>query len=228
MGRASLAAKMISCATARPSRTSCASVASLRHTPSPRQRALPPGLRTSPISCHSSPRSKRCAAIGVRQLPSSFSRKARSAIAAARLGSWESVRRTSRSSVSASSRVTTPMMPCPAAGSMSSSGTGVATSERPSRVRPAMARKVASARPSSSLRMRVATLPRKVTTCRSGRRARACASRRRDAVPSFAPSGRSRIDFAAWERKPSRGSSRSGKAAKICPAGNTDGTSFRL
>ena len=67
-----------------------------------------------------------------------------------------------------------PIAPCPTAGrNSSSSNTVAAASARPSRFNPASASSVASAAPSSSLRSRVSTLPRRSTTFRSGRMRRA-------------------------------------------------------
>ena len=98
------------------------------------------------------------------------------------------------------------------AGSISSGGTGVRATSRPRRLSPAMARKVAAACPSASLRSRVCTLPRNSTTARSGRRWRSCARRRRLEVPTTAPAGRSARPPGPSVTKASRTSSR-GKQA---------------
>ena len=82
-------------------------------------------------------------------------------------------------------RCSMPMVPCATAGSISSGSIGVrATASSPSRLSPAIARKVAAATPASSLLSRVSTLPRNSTTPRSGRRCRTCARRRRLEVPT--------------------------------------------
>ena len=74
-------------------------------------------------------------------------------------------------------------------------------------------------RPSSSLRSRVCTLPRNITTLRSGRMRRISACRRSDDEPTVAPCGRSAIDFAALPIKASRASSRGRKAESSSPSG---------
>ncbi len=84
-----------------------------------------------------------------------------------------------------------------------------ATPAIPSRVSPAMARKVAWATPSSSLRIRVCTLPRTSTSCRSGRRSASCARRRKLDDPNTAPCGSAAIPANPGETNPSRTSARS-------------------
>ena len=116
------------------------------------------------------------------------------------------------------SRASMAMMPCPTAGMNSSaSSVSVAASARPSRLRPASASSVASTSPASSLRSRVSTLPRNDTTLRSGRSRFTSACRRSEAVPTTAPAGSSRSDFALRLMKTSRGSSRGSTAAMIRP-----------
>ena len=100
------------------------------------------------------------------------------------------------------------------------------TSDRPSRFRPETASRMASKSPSAARRRRVSTLPRSISTFRSGRRARAWAWRRRLAVPSRAPVGRSSNRSKSRLMKASRGSSRSGMAAMTRPSGCSAGTSF--
>ena len=76
----------------------------------------------------------------------------------------------SRAYACRSTRASMPIAPCPIAGGNASSGRmAVATSSRPSRLRPASASKVASTSPASSLRNRDCTLPRNTSTRRSGR-----------------------------------------------------------
>ena len=65
----------------------------------------------------------------------------------------------------------------------------VAACASSSRFKPAIASRVASTAPSLSLRRRVSTLPRKVTTSRSGRRRLTWACRRSEALPTAAPLG---------------------------------------
>ena len=72
----------------------------------------------------------------------------------------------------------------------------------------------------------VCTLPRNITTSRSGRMRRISAWRRSDDEPTLAPCGRSMIAFAALPIKASRASSRGRKAESSSPSGNTVGMSF--
>ena len=91
---------------------------------------------------------------------------------------------------------------------------------------PAIARKVAAAAPSASLRSRVCTLPRNSTTARSGRRWRSCARRRRLEVPTTAPAGRSARPPGPSVTKASRTSSRGRRQVMARPSGCSEGMSF--
>src|SRR5688500_11729560 len=82
------------------------------------------------------------------------------------------------------------MAPWPTAGSMTSGGRITAPAGISARrLRPASASRVASTSPASSLASRVPTLPLRLTTRRSGRRARSWAWRRNEALPITAPGG---------------------------------------
>ena len=95
---------------------------------------------------------------------------------------------------------------------------GVPSSPRPSRSRPAPdASTIASKSPSASRLRRVSTLPRRSRTSRSGRRASSAARRRRLAVPTTAPSASSSSDSAP--QSASRASARSGHAHDREPVG---------
>ena len=119
------------------------------------------------------------------------------------------------------------MAPWATAGSISSTGTGArATSTIPSRRSPAIARNVAAATPSWSLRIRVCTLPRNSTTRRSGRRAISCARRRSDDVPTEVPAGRSASPPSPSVTNASRTSSRGRKQSITRPRGWSVGMSF--
>jgi len=87
-----------------------------------------------------------------------------------------------------------PGRPGPEAGGASTGSSSIfGRSPRPRRFRPASARRMASASPARSLASRVSTLPRSMTTSRSGRRCRDWAWRRRLAVPR-ARAARQRIE----------------------------------
>ena len=119
------------------------------------------------------------------------------------------------------------IVPCPGAGSHSSlSRMPAARSARPSRVSPASASMVASASPAASFFSRVSTLPRMGTILRSGLRRSASAARLSEAVPTAAPSGRSRRWPATGDRKASRTSARLRQAAMTMPSGSAVGRSL--
>mmetsp|Transcript_23448 Transcript_23448/g.56618 ORF Transcript_23448/g.56618 Transcript_23448/m.56618 type:complete len:200 (+) Transcript_23448:106-705(+) len=102
-------------------------------------------------------------AMGVLQFPSSASKNARSQFTQTCVSMQFSVSIYFRLR-SSSLRHWMPIAPCATAGSISShSSTAVAQSCISMRFNPAMARSVASTTPSSSLRRRVWTLPRKLT-----------------------------------------------------------------
>ncbi len=116
-------------------------------------------------------------------------------------------------------RASMQMAPWPGAGGNSSSGiNSVMTCASPSRFSPALASSVPSTWPSSSLRKRVCTLPRKVITFRSGRMRRIRACRRKDDDPTVAPCGSSLMVRTERPMKASRGSSRGRKARRSSPS----------
>lgn len=94
------------------------------------------------------------------------------------------------------------------------------------RFSPASAKNVASASPASSFANRVSTLPRNTETFKSRRANNTCACRRKLAVPTVAPAGKSANVFAFKLTNASRGSSRSGTQASVIPSGNRVGRSF--
>ena len=111
---------------------------------------------------------RACAPMAVLQEPSSAVSAPRSAATAMTLGRWMSA--ASQGASASSARTSMASAPCPGAGGCSTgSRMAVARWARPSRFRPASARMMASASPASSLARRVSTLPRKLTSCRSGR-----------------------------------------------------------
>ena len=75
----------------------------------------------------------------------------------------------------------------PPAASPRAAGPSRRSGASPRRFRPACASSVASTSPAASLRSRVPTLPRRLTTRRSGRRASSWAWRRSEALPTSAP-----------------------------------------
>mmetsp|Transcript_26650 Transcript_26650/g.74499 ORF Transcript_26650/g.74499 Transcript_26650/m.74499 type:complete len:278 (+) Transcript_26650:37-870(+) len=158
-------------------------------------------------------------AMGVRHEPSSAARKARSHTTARRVSSWL---RPARNSCMASSpsRQAMPMAPWATAGSISSNdSTDVILSVRSSRRRPAYASSVQSTSPSCSLRSRLCTLPRKLTTLRCGNLASSWAWRRSEADPTTAPSGSSERDCTSRAMKASLTSSRSRLQGRMVPGG---------
>ncbi len=191
---------------------------------SPRMITVPSRFATSPRSRTSPPFTSACPAMGTWQPPCSVRRNPRSA------SIWMRVVRSSsgarRRNVSGSSlRASMASAPCATAGSISSvEKTWTTLSASPSRFSPAWASTTAS-KPSSIFRSRVATLPRMVSIFRLGRSACSWAERRRLAVPTFAPRGRSSRRL-PWETSASRGSSRTGTAAMTSPSGSTAGRSF--
>ena len=206
---------------------------------SSRWQALPSG-RATRASRRSPPAPSGTArpAIGVRHEPSSAASSARSQATAAAVGGSTSGC-SSAATASSPTRHSMPSAPWPTAGSISSgASTVIAAVSCPRRLRPASASSVASAAPSASLRSRVPTLPRMGTTVTSGRRARSCARRRSDPVPTRAPAGRpARPPAASSGPSPcpspalrristSRGSSRAGVQAISRPSGSQVGTSF--
>mmetsp|Transcript_7293 Transcript_7293/g.24824 ORF Transcript_7293/g.24824 Transcript_7293/m.24824 type:complete len:230 (-) Transcript_7293:145-834(-) len=164
--------------------------------------------------------------MGVLQLPSRAVRKARSQSTATLVGWWQSAVMYLRDR-SSSSRHWMPMAPWATAGSISSiSMMEVRCWVMSMRLRPARARSVASTTPSLSLRRRVWTLPRKLTTLRVGFFARIWDCRRREALPMTEPSGRSWMDLPLVEMNTSRVSSRSRLHGSTVPSGIQVGTSF--
>ncbi len=114
-------------------------------------------------------RCRACPAIGDWQLPCSRSANARSASQHCHASASFSARTSSMLRAS-SARHSMPMMPWPTAGTnCSRSNVCVMRSSRPRRISPAAASMIASYCSSSSLRSRVSTLPRSVSSCRSGR-----------------------------------------------------------
>mmetsp|Transcript_2390 Transcript_2390/g.5409 ORF Transcript_2390/g.5409 Transcript_2390/m.5409 type:complete len:260 (+) Transcript_2390:319-1098(+) len=164
--------------------------------------------------------------MGVRHEPSSAARNARSHVTPIRVSSWLSS--ASRLSADVSPvRTVIPMAPCAMAGSISSMlRIAVAWSSMPRRFSPARARSVASTCPSSSLRMRLCTLPRKLTTFNVLFCARSWHWRRRDAEPIVAPSASSATLVALLEMRTSRTSSRGSMQGNSIPSGRYVGTSF--
>mmetsp|Transcript_7621 Transcript_7621/g.31537 ORF Transcript_7621/g.31537 Transcript_7621/m.31537 type:complete len:286 (-) Transcript_7621:46-903(-) len=164
--------------------------------------------------------------MGVLQLPSRTSRKARSHATAWKVSWW--LRAVAYLSArSSSSRHWSPMAPCATAGSISSiERIAVASSSMSMRLSPAKARSVASTTPSSSLRSRVWTLPRKLTHLSVGFLARIWAWRRSEALPMTEPSGSSASDLALGEMNTSRVSSRSSVHGNTVDPGSHVGTSF--
>ena len=147
-------------------------------------------------------------AIGVSHEPSSPAKKARSAISNSAVGKcWTaSSKALHRGS---SSRCSMPIAPCATAGNIFSGATGMAgMSAMPNRFKPAIARKVQPATPACSFLSRVCTLPRNSTTCRSGRRNKTCALRRKLEVPTIAPEAISSKSFTVGQISASRTSSR--------------------
>ena len=167
----------------------------------------------------------RVRADGHLEPPPSVASTARSAVTAILEASWP--RRAAILCASPpSSRVSTASAPCPTAGHMTSgSSTSVMRFSHPSRRSPAAARTMASYSFSSSLRRRVSRFPRMSRISRSGRAARSCAARRKELVPTRAPLVNS---ASLAPTSASRGSSRSGMAAKVNPGGRSVGMSFKL
>mmetsp|Transcript_10996 Transcript_10996/g.37882 ORF Transcript_10996/g.37882 Transcript_10996/m.37882 type:complete len:285 (+) Transcript_10996:122-976(+) len=179
-----------------------------------------PSKRSSPSTMRAWP------AMGVLQLPSRAARKARSQETQVKVSSWLSAAMYFSARAS-SSRHWMPMAPWATAGSISShSRTAVTSSAMSMRLRPAYARSVASTTPSSSLRSRVCTLPRKLTHLSVGLMARICDCLRSDAEPMTEPSLRSLRLLAVGEMKTSRVSSRSSMHGSTVFAGSHVGTSF--
>ena len=168
---------------------------------------------------------KACAPSGTLQPPPSASRKARSASIARAVGAWSSGATASRTAASPS-RHSSAIAPCPGAGTnCRGSRASVTSAARPSRVRPAIASRIASKRPSRSRLMRVSTFPRRSMRTTSARAARTSAWRRRLVVPTLAPAGSS-ASRGPEERRASRGSARSRIAHSERPPGSTVGTSL--
>src|SRR5690606_15294904 len=125
------------------------------------------------------------------------------------------------------SRISMAMAPCAAAGSQSgATSRSRMRASKPRRCKPAAARMMASKSPLSSLASRVFTLPRRSSSSRSGRRARSCAWRRSDEVPTRAPCGSSSKRATWLETKASKGSARSRMAPMAKPDSSSIGTSF--
>mmetsp|Transcript_25018 Transcript_25018/g.64580 ORF Transcript_25018/g.64580 Transcript_25018/m.64580 type:complete len:314 (-) Transcript_25018:105-1046(-) len=188
--------------------------------------SVPSGLATSPRKISSPSTMRAWPAIGVLQLPSRADRNARSQSTAILVGLWHSALMYF-SERSSSSRHWMPIAPCATAGSISShSMMEVRCSSMSIRFRPAYASSVASTTPSFSLRKRVCTLPRKLTTFSVGFLARICDCLLSEALPITEPSGRSAIDLAFGEMNTSRVSSRSRLHGSTVPSGIQVGTSF--
>mmetsp|Transcript_6139 Transcript_6139/g.12734 ORF Transcript_6139/g.12734 Transcript_6139/m.12734 type:complete len:247 (+) Transcript_6139:246-986(+) len=169
-----------------------------------------------------------CPAMGVLQFPSSAARNARSQSTQAFVSGWLSASMYFRDR-SSSDLHWMPMAPWATAGSISSqSRTLVAHPSMSILLRPAMARRVASTTPSSSLRRRVWTLPLKFTHLKVGFLAMSCAWRRREAVPMTALSGRSAMDLTdpSPAMNASLVSSRGRLQGRTVPSGSHVGTSF--
>ena len=146
------------------------------------------------------------------------------------------MRARSASVAESSARAVMPTIPWQAAGSMASgSSTTCARSAIPSRFKPASASSEQVKSPAATRPSRVCTLPRMISTRRSGRRCSNCACRRTEAVPTKAPCGKTASGSSA-EPSPhpaprisaSRGSSRSSTQASTMPGGNSVSRSLRL
>mmetsp|Transcript_44884 Transcript_44884/g.111246 ORF Transcript_44884/g.111246 Transcript_44884/m.111246 type:complete len:286 (+) Transcript_44884:270-1127(+) len=180
----------------------------------------------SPRSTSSSPSMRAWPAIGVLQLPSSVRRKERSQSTAILVMWWLRPARYF-SERSSSERHWMPMAPCATAGSISShSMIEVRCCVMSMRLRPASASSVASTSLEASLRRRVCTLPRKLTTLSVGFLARICDCRLSEALPMTEPLGSSAIVLPLPEIKTSRVSSRSRLQGRMVPSGSQVGTSF--
>mmetsp|Transcript_83619 Transcript_83619/g.167475 ORF Transcript_83619/g.167475 Transcript_83619/m.167475 type:complete len:270 (-) Transcript_83619:34-843(-) len=190
--------------------------------------SVPSSLASRPLNFITPSTMNAAPAMGVRQLPSSAAKNARSQSTHALVSGWLSPARYLRLFVS-SSRHWIPMAPCDTAGSISSgSRTVVRNSVISMRISPACANRVASTAPSSNLRRRVCTLPRKFTTLSVGLIARIWHCRRSEADPMTLPSGRSLmlLYLLSWEINTSRVSSRGRLQGKIVPGTSHVGTSF--
>ena len=130
-------------------------------------------------------------------------------------------------SVSSSALHSTASAPCPGAGSIwPGSRISEAASRRPSRARPAAATTTASSSPSLTLRNRVSTLPRMASTSKPRPRARSCAVRRGEPVPTRDPLGSSASVTPSRLTRASRGSSRCGNAMTTRPSAGCVGRSL--
>mmetsp|Transcript_43254 Transcript_43254/g.74674 ORF Transcript_43254/g.74674 Transcript_43254/m.74674 type:complete len:250 (+) Transcript_43254:850-1599(+) len=179
-----------------------------------------------PRKCSCPSLRKAWPAMGVLQLPSSVSRKARSQSTAVLVSAWFRAARYLWA-LSSFSRHWMPMAPWATAGSISSnSSTLVATSSMSMRLRPARASRVASTTPSSSLRSRVCTFPRKFTTLSVGFLASSCACRRSEAEPITLPSGSSWTLLYFSQMNASRVSSLGRLQGRMVVSGSQVGTSF--
>mmetsp|Transcript_4805 Transcript_4805/g.19216 ORF Transcript_4805/g.19216 Transcript_4805/m.19216 type:complete len:372 (-) Transcript_4805:41-1156(-) len=188
--------------------------------------SLPSRDAIRPRNSSLSPTLCACAAMGVRQEPSSAARNARSHSTPMRVSSWFSSAR-NPSCFSSPVRHAIPMAPCATAGSITSvSRILVACCVMSMRFRPAIASSVQSTTPSWSLRMRDCTFPRKFTHSRVGNLFRSCDWRRSDAVPTSAPSGSSDRSSYLTEMNASRTSSRGSMQGRMVPSGRYVGTSF--
>ena len=164
--------------------------------PSATPRAVPPdrnrAVGAEDFAAQPQPPSPRTAspAIGVWQDPSSAARKARSAASLSPVSPWW-IAASSAAACHRQRAVRFRWRPGATAGSISSGSMAtLATWARSSRFSPAIARNVATAKPSSSFFRRVWTLPRNSTSRRSGRRWASCARRRKLEEPTVAPCGR--------------------------------------
>ncbi len=135
---------------------------------------------------------------------------------------------TTRCNSESSSRICTASAPWPGAGGNSRTPSfSLIRSSSPSRNRPAVASTTASYIPSSTLRIRVSTLPLISTTSRSGRWNINNAARRGLPVPIRAPWPKDIKDAPEELTNESLESCRRGTAATITPALSSTGKSFR-
>mmetsp|Transcript_44 Transcript_44/g.177 ORF Transcript_44/g.177 Transcript_44/m.177 type:complete len:289 (+) Transcript_44:329-1195(+) len=143
-----------------------------------------------------------------------------------RVSSWLSLAKNA-SCLSSPARQVIPMAPCATAGNISSVGMmTLACWARSMRFKPAIASKVQSTTSSLSLRMRDCTLPLKFTHLSVGNLYKSCDWRRRDAVPTTAPSGNCDKESYFKHKNASLTSSRGNMHGNTIPSGKYVGTSF--
>ena len=99
---------------------------------------------------------------------------------------------------------------------------------KPSRIKPAAAKIIASNSPACNFFNRVSTLPRKVFIFKSGRKFKICAALRKLDVPTIELAGKSSGEENFSLTNASKGFSLRVIAAILKPSGNSEGTSFKL